>query len=282
MKEATVRELVLRTARGYLGLREGDEKHRELISLYNRREKLPRGYQMGENDPWCAAFVSAVGEKTGISHILLPECSVYEMARLYGGAEKKKDPRPGDLVIYDLKGDGRADHIGFVGLREGKEMRVLEGNYHDTVAYRSIRTTDPRILGYCYPQYHRLCREMDRITEVQLRLNLGYGAGLETDGKFGPKTKKALLTVLQKALGVTEDTFGERTVQALREKNLCRGSRGEMVEALQMLLNCHGWPVAVDGSFGGETYRYLRKYQKTAGLTPDGVAGSHTFRKLLA
>ncbi len=65
---------------------------------------------------------------------------------------------------------------------------------------------------------------------------------------------------------------------------LRRGSKGESVRALQMLLlgngfSCGKW--GADGDFGKATETALQEYQRQNNLTPDGVAGPLTWSALL-
>ena len=58
-------------------------------------------------------------------------------------------------------------------------------------------------------------------------------------------------------------------------------SRGPDVALLQAILNRMGFNTgAVDGVFGEKTRNGLIRFQRTAGLSPDGVAGPNTWREL--
>ncbi|PID96438.1 MAG: hypothetical protein CSA84_04680 [Actinomycetales bacterium] len=61
---------------------------------------------------------------------------------------------------------------------------------------------------------------------------------------------------------------------------LRQGSRGEDVRDLQQLLINHGYWLDVDGIFGGETARAVRDFQRSKGLTVDGVVGAQTWAAL--
>ena len=88
--------------------------------------------------------------------------------------------------------------------------------------------------------------------------------GLAVDGVPGAATRKAL-----GGFG-RHDRLGGRT--------LVRGNRGWDVAAFQFALAWHGFPSGkLDGTFGASTERALRKFQRWAGLTVDGVAGSGVF-----
>ena len=65
---------------------------------------------------------------------------------------------------------------------------------------------------------------------------------------------------------------------------LGKGSKGETVRALQLLLmgrgcSCGKW--GADGDFGSATETAVRNYQTANGLTVDGLAGSATWHHLL-
>lgn len=286
MTENKLRNQVISCADGWLGLSEKDGSHKKIIDIYNAVPSLPRGYRLKYTDAWCAAFVTAVGVHLGISQILLPECGVGAMVKLYKAQKRfhKADtytPKPGDLVVYDWDGGGSGDHIGIVERVWDKKMTVIEGNYSDCVARRELKRDSKSVLGYCAPNYRTLEGSVDTVRRVQLFLNVFYDAKLETDGIYGKKTKKAIISAMQTALGVTADGIvGPVTQKALQKVVLGRGCRGEMVRILQMLLICAGYKLSADGIFGSKTEKTLRTYQKETGLAPDGLAGKNTFKQL--
>jgi peptidoglycan hydrolase-like protein with peptidoglycan-binding domain len=64
---------------------------------------------------------------------------------------------------------------------------------------------------------------------------------------------------------------------------LARGSRGDNVEFLQVLLSERfGYRLATDGVFGDATHRAVRDWQRRAGLRQDGIVGPLTWSSLLA
>src|SRR5256885_10047075 len=83
--------------------------------------------------------------------------------------------------------------------------------------------------------------------------------GLTPDGVVGTKTRRA---------------FGRFAKHVLGSRTLARGNTGWDVAELQFALAWHGFPNAsIDGGFGAHTSRALRRVQRWAHLTPDGVAG---------
>jgi murein DD-endopeptidase MepM/ murein hydrolase activator NlpD len=90
--------------------------------------------------------------------------------------------------------------------------------------------------------------------------------GLLVDGVAGPQTRRAL---------------GRRGRPRLGSRVMHRGQRGWDVAALQFLLQRRGYsPGSVDGGFGDATRTALLNFQRAAGLTVDGLAGSATLSAL--
>ena len=109
------------------------------------------------------------------------------------------------------------------------------------------------------------------------------------DGVQGPKTVRAV-RAFQRRHGLTVDGLaGPRTRAALGPygrplfgtRTLRRGMRGYDVAVLQFLLRRHGLQTGrLDGRFGARTAAALRRFQRRAGLTRDGVVGPRTARRL--
>ncbi len=114
------------------------------------------------------------------------------------------------------------------------------------------------------------------------------GAGLKTDGYWGPATRKAATASVQRgcnqaySAGLSVDSiWGPRTEAAVR--TLRRGNDNAAVWSLQAALMAHGYSVGsagIDGKFGAGTEVAVRTYQRAAGLTVDGLAGKATFAAL--
>ena len=60
------------------------------------------------------------------------------------------------------------------------------------------------------------------------------------------------------------------------------GDTGENVRTIQYLLNAGGASLNVDGDFGPATQAAVKAFQKTHGLTQDGIVGNQTWPKLIA
>ena len=102
MTEIEKRNKVCAQARAWLGRKEADGSHKEIIDLYNKN-RLPDTYAMSYADPWCAAFVSAVGMACGLRDVILPHVNCDGMIASYrlAGCWVEDDaytPTPGDVI----------------------------------------------------------------------------------------------------------------------------------------------------------------------------------------
>jgi len=133
------------------------ETKAELIKYYNENcvkyVKKSRKYNMKETDNWCAMFTSVIAHKCGYEQSAFPyEVSVLEqveLAKLKGAYSRGvslcyKD----DLIIYNWQGVGVPDHVGIVLDRSGDTIRVIEGNYRNTVGIRVVKLDSLDIQGF--------------------------------------------------------------------------------------------------------------------------------------
>jgi peptidoglycan hydrolase-like protein with peptidoglycan-binding domain len=111
------------------------------------------------------------------------------------------------------------------------------------------------------------------------------------DGIGGPQTAKAVRKLQRRARISVDGVAGPRTRQALGRfgrhpfgsRPLRLGRIGWDVAALQFKLAAHGFPSGVfDGILGPRTSAALHRYQRWAGLRPDGIAGPATLHALAA
>lgn len=78
------------------------------------------------------------------------------------------------------------------------------------------------------------------------------------------------------------DTFGGSVKKITVELPVLeKGAKGGAVWALQGLLRGYKYDIETDGSFGGDTYETLKKYQREYDLKEDGKCGKNTWISLL-
>lgn len=170
MTESELRLQAALAAARWLGTQEGSDGHRELLAVYNRIQPLPRGYALGEQDPWCAAFASASAVLAGVREQLPLECScsrIVEKARDMGiwVEDDAHVPAPGDWLLYNWdaprSGDdtGAPDHVGVVIGLEGEQLLVVEGNYSNAVRLRRVPINSRYIRGFVCPKFDSIVKE---------------------------------------------------------------------------------------------------------------------------
>lgn len=92
--------------------------------------------------PWCAGFVNAMLERSGIRSTRSDSSKSYID---YG--VKLSEPKYGCVVVFSRKGGG---HVGFcVGKTKDGNLLILGGNQSDAVNIKSFSTD--RVIAYRYP-----------------------------------------------------------------------------------------------------------------------------------
>lgn len=100
------------------------------------------------------------------------------------------------------------------------------------------------------------------------------------------KLAKAEAKAIAEYFGVTQkptEAVSEKDV-LVALKQLAKGSKGEQVKSLQILLIGKGYSCGssgADGDFGTNTDKAVKKFQKDNGLDADGICGKNTWNKLL-
>ena len=177
--------------------------HEGALKIYNGQKKLPRGYKVKENDPWCATWASAVLIKAGVK--FNPECSCNELIKLNKDLWVEDDnyiPKIGDLVLYDWQdtgirdNKGAPDHVGIVYQIKNNSFSVIEGNKNNAVGYRVMQKNGKFIRGFITPRYEeKKYSRGDVNNDIKIIQAYLKGLGLykdKIDGSFGPNTVKAV------------------------------------------------------------------------------------------
>lgn len=164
MTESQIRQAMVARARKYIGCKESDGTHKQIIDIYNNHKPLARGYAVKYTDAWCATFGSAIAILEGHTDIIPTECGCDAQIKLWQekGRWQENDayvPQAGDYIYYDWQdngvGDDRdsADHIGIVESCDGKTITVIEGNKNDAVGERQLAVNGRYIRGFGLPNY---------------------------------------------------------------------------------------------------------------------------------
>ena len=168
-EEAALRLSLVEMAQRYLGCREDNGTHCQIIDIYNTHEPLAVDYLVQYTDSWCSTFVSAMAIRCGLTEIIPTECGCQRHIALFEGLgrwEERDDaiPAPGDLIFYDWdveeqnNSTGWSDHVGIVVGVKYPFIKVIEGNKDDAVSYRILLIGDKTIRGYGMPDYAELAK----------------------------------------------------------------------------------------------------------------------------
>lgn len=230
-------------AERFFGVKEGSPQHSIILALYNS-SKPSNEYQMGPTDPWCAAFVGAVSGGCGLEKIIpiSAHCGRFEEGLRASGAVKTRDPKRGDIALFDWTGDGKYDdHVGIVVSVNGTTVQTIEGNKSDSVAYRYFAVNSLPVIFY--------------------RPNWTGDQAVSTEQISWSKYREYYYEL------AWFEKSEIKTFPLLRV-----GSSGVYVKILQDFLG-----VNVDGNFGIETENALKQYQEKKQLEADGVCGRQTW-----
>lgn len=250
MNEKELRQNFVDKAISYLGADEGGSKHKFIVDTYNKISPLPSGYRVKYTDAWCATFVSAIASMCGLLDIIPAECSCDRQIALWkklGRWIEKDDyvPKVGMCIYYDWDdngvGDckGHSDHVGIVVSVSNGKIKVIEGNYNDSVGYRTIAINAKGIRGYGDPNFEskvtskgssskkglcevelKVLRKGDKGQSVKalqaLLVGFGYNVGSSgIDGDFGNSTLSALKKYQAKEKLVVDGVVGSATWASL-------------------------------------------------------------------
>lgn len=232
-------------AERFHGVREGTPQHSIILALYNSSK--PAGeYQMGPNDPWCAAFIGAVSGGCGLQNIVPVSASCERMRNklLEYGAKIVDKPAPGDIAFFDWDGDGRPiEHVGIVTKVDNNGwVTTIEGNKLDMVGYRQFNNL---MVVFVRPNWEAAAVQ----ATISIAPTKDYYASLTWDEKNEIKTFPLLKV----------------------------GSVGIYVKILQDFLG-----VNQDGKFFQEVEVALKKYQEEKRLEVDGICGRQTWSSFFA
>ena len=235
----------------WVGLKESNGSHKKIIDIYNTIKPLPVGYKLKYTDAWCAGAVSAAAKVCDATDIIPCECSCPRMITLAQkmGIWVENDahkPQAGDIILYDWDDSGSGDNKG--------------GSDHVGVVEKISGSTITVIEG----------NYSNSVKRRSLKINGKY-----IRGYIVPKFN---------AEPVAVDKPVARELFSMQMETIKKGSKGNVVKAMQILLAGHGCKCGVsgaDGDFGPATDSALKKYQEKKKLEVDGICGPATWAALL-
>lgn len=138
----------------------GTKFHSWYMSSSRAQETVARDggrIQAYANAPWCAMFVSWVGEQAGIRPTMGWDAYTVTHAKWFKrNGQWGTTPSPGAVVYFDWAGgkslDG-IDHVGFVKKDNGDgTITTIEGNTGNGRVEQRVRPAS-QVVGYGYPVY---------------------------------------------------------------------------------------------------------------------------------
>lgn len=251
----TVTQLI-NQAKSWIGCKESDGSHKQIIDAYNAHSPLARSYKVKYTDAWCATFVSACAIKCGATDIIPTECSCGNMITLMKNKgiwieDDNITPNTGDIIMYDWdKKDGWPEHVGIVEKVSGGIITVIEGNKSDAVGRRTISVGDASIRGYGRPKYNASSTSSGSTSS---------GSKITVDGEWGRNTTK----LAQKVFGTEVDGIVSNQFGAYKSQN-----SGLLTESWEFESKPSGYSPLV------------KAIQKWCGATQDGHIGPDTIKKI--
>lgn len=198
--------------------------------------------------PWCVIFIFwcfliayGVEEAKRLLHRWTMSCTEL-MTSFKARGQFKDSPQVGDIVIFGWKDSKGVQHrhTGLVykvdiyyiytieGNTSGKANTVIENG--GGVFKKSYRRNNPRIEGYCRPDYIVIPTPVlkrgkknapEQVKLLQEELNgLGYtdaeGKVLDIDGSFGRRTEEAVKSFQKAEELVVDGSYGPKTAAMLK------------------------------------------------------------------
>lgn len=164
MTEQELRKLVVDLALRYEGIVQGSPEHHLLIDAYNSwfAGHYPDNWKAQYSDSWCMEAVDAWAIMARVISVVPNACdtkSAVNITKTYGEWHGRDYiPQPADLIFFDWACDGLANHVGYVVSATATEIVTIEGNSKNNECRSNVVAVgDPRILGYCVPNYKSLC-----------------------------------------------------------------------------------------------------------------------------
>lgn len=205
------------------------------------------GHEVKGNYPWCCAYIWCGFYENGATALMPKTASCTNLMNWAKdiGAWVTSGYKEGDIILYNFDRYPDADHVGYCISATSKSVTCIEGNTSATSADNG-----------------------GAVMKVNRKLNVVLGA-------YRPDYAGTKATVKPKVKESEDD---------LKLPELKKGSAGNSVKALQMILMGLGYSVGyygADGDFGSNTHDAVVRFQGDHGLETDGIVGYKTWSKLL-
>ena len=212
----------------------------------SNRTKYGQWYGL-DGQPWCMMAVQYWCDKAGVAlPIKTASCTAFMNAAKASGKWITSGFKPGDIILYNFDSRPDADHVGICESASSGSVTCIEGN---------TSTTSNDNGG----------KVMRRTRNIYLVLG-AYRPDYEASAAPTP---------------TTNNTGGTCSVTL---NMISKGSKGQSVKALQILLIGNGYSCGsygADGDFGSATDKAVRRFQSAKGIGVDGIVGTNTWTKLL-
>jgi CHAP domain/Putative peptidoglycan binding domain len=241
------------------------------------------------NEPYCAMGISWVFAQHDLSHLVAAQTSkgfAYCPAGLAwfqakGAVVGKYDAKPGDLVFFSWSGNGQADHVEIVvaasrdgittvGFNTGPENSVTHQNNGDGCYLRHRAYL--YVLAICRPAYETSMKPAQSVGTNKLVATGLAGATALTGGGVAmthnstPATTKPTTTFVAPPFGAIK--VGDKSAVATAvEKALFKAG---LIPA-----------EAVNAAYTAADAAAVKTYQKSHGLTADGILGQVTYYRMM-
>lgn len=279
-EKATNADLDSKTANSGAGNYTKYARDLDKISYFNGRKQ---GFD------WCAVWFDAMqvytlGDGTSARSALYQPNPEYncgagctQQAQYYRAVNQfYSAPKPGDQIFYGKAGDEA--HTGLVVEVSDKAVTTIEGNVQNQVLLITHSITDPTIVGYGRPRYEandpcavHVVKTGDTLDKIADLYDTTAQAIAKENGIKDPNfITTNMVLVFRKGTREwhTTDTF-------------CKyGDRNTAVKMLQGLLLKRGLQLTYDGYFGAETRSAVMTWQRSKGITVDGIVGDETLGTL--
>lgn len=239
------RSAIVSEAQAHVGVKEGSACHHKIVDRYNSYSPLPRGYKVKYTDAWCATFISYLAIVMVYTDIIPVECSCPRMVDLAKQMEIWTES--------DAYRPKPGDIIMYDWDDSGKGDNAGTPDHVGIVEY--LDGGDIIVIEGNYK---------DAVRRRTIAVNGRYIRGYITP-RYDAETGGEAAQI----------SAGGEVWELMPE--LKKGSTGRAVRILQIILG----GLTVDGDFGANTERAVVNFQKSKGLTVDGVVGPKTWATLI-